>query len=110
MAIFDKRINEGDEDDDALCKAYAELFEAAAVAVAAAAAEILNRAYKKVMPSEWANDQHHMLNEERIVFQAILKKHKVLFDSKLGRYPHKKFHLKLKKGAVPVHKKPYPVP
>ena len=97
MAIFAKRINVHYEDDDALCKAYAELFEAA---------EILNLAYRKVIPSECANDQHHMSNEERIKFQAILERHKVLFDGKLGRYPHKKNHLKLKKGAALVHKRP----
>ena len=50
-----------------------------------------------------------MSNEERIKFQAILEKHKVLFDDKLGWYPHKKFHLKLKRGIVSVHNKLYPV-
>ena len=82
-------------------KPYAELFEAT---------EILNQAYKKVMHSECTNDQHHMSNEERVKFQAILEQHKVLFDGELGRYPHKKFHLKLKKDVVLVHNKPYPVP
>ena len=78
MAIFAKHINEDYGDDDALWEAYSELFEAA---------EILDRAYKKVMPSECANDQHHMSNKERIKFQSILEKHKVLFDNKLGWYP-----------------------
>ena len=81
-------------------KHTAELFEAT---------EILNQAYKKVLPSECANDQHHISDNKRIKFQAILEKHKVLFDGELGLYPHEKFHLKLKKDAVPVHKKPYPV-
>ena len=34
----------------------------------------------------------------------------MLFDGELGLYPHEKFHLSIKKDAVPVHKKPYPVP
>ena len=48
--------------------------------------------------------------DKRVKFQAILEKHKVLFDGELGLYPHEKFHLNIKKDAVPVHKKPYPVP
>ena len=94
------RIYEDYEDKEALCEACAELFEAK---------EILNQAYKKVSPNECANDQHHMSKDERLKFQAILEKHKVLFDGELGLYPHKKSHLQLKKGAIPVHKKPYPV-
>ena len=43
-------------------------------------------------------------------YKSILEQHKVLFDGELGSYPHKQFNLKLKEGAVPVHKKPYPVP
>ena len=40
----------------------------------------------------------------------MLEKHEVLFDGKLGLYPHKHFKLKLKPGAIPVHKKAYPIP
>ena len=47
------------------------------------ATEVLNRAYTKVTPSDCANDQHYMSNEERIKFQEILEQHKVLFDSEL---------------------------
>ena len=101
MMTNSNRIFEDYEDKDAFCEVYAELFEAM---------EILNQAYKKVTPRECANDQHHMSNEERIKFQAILEHYKVLFDGELGCYPHKNFHLKLKKDAVPDHKKPYPVP
>ena len=50
-----------------------------------------------------------MLDKERIKFQAMLERYKILFDGELGLYPHKKFHLKVKEGAIPVHKKPYPV-
>lgn len=51
-----------------------------------------------------------MTDEEGAKFQAILERHKVLFDGELGLYPPKKFYLKLKEGAVSVHKKSYPVP
>ena len=82
-------------------EAYAELFEAQ---------KILHRAYKKVTPAECASEQDHMSKAEREKFQEILERHKVLFDGELGLYPHEKFHLTLKAGAVPVHKKSYPVP
>ena len=88
------------ESKEALSEAYAELFEATA---------ILDQAYKKITPSECAKEQDHMTKEERAKFQDILERHKVLFDGELGLYPHKN-HLKLKEGAVPVHKKPYPDP
>ena len=67
------------EDDEDLREAYAELFEAQ---------EILHRAYKKVTPAECASEQDHMSKEERVKFQAVLERHKVLFDGELGLYPH----------------------
>ena len=84
------------KDKEALSEAYGKLFEAT---------EILDRAYKKDPPSEYAKEQDHMTNEERAKFKAIFERHKVLFDGELGLYPHKKFHLKLKEDVVPVHKK-----
>ena len=62
MMTNSNHIFEDYEDKEDLCEADTELFEAI---------EILNRAYKKVTPSECANDQHHMSNEERIKFQAV---------------------------------------
>ena len=50
--------------------------------------EILDQVYKKVTPSECANEQNHMSDEEQAKFEAILECHKVLFDGELGLYPH----------------------
>ena len=61
-------------------------------------------------PNKCAKEQYHMTDEECTKFEAIVEQHKVLFDGELGLYPHEKFHLTLKEGAVPVNKKPYPVP
>ena len=47
---------------------------------------------------------------QKIKFKAMLERHKIMFDGKLGLYPHEKFKLRLKEGAVSVHKKAYPVP
>ena len=51
-----------------------------------------------------------MSDEEQIKFQEIIEGHKVLFDGELDLYSHTKNHLKVKEDAVPVYKKPYPVP
>ena len=53
------------EDKEALCKAYAELFEVT---------KILSCTYKKVSPNECANEQDHMSVDKRVKFQAILEK------------------------------------
>ena len=88
-------------DKDNLDKVYEELYEAQVM---------LEHAYQKVTPRECASKQGYMTQAERSKFEAILDKYKVLFNGKLGLYPHKKFHLQLKEGAAPIHKKPYAVP
>ena len=69
--------------------------------------EIMGRAYRKVLPDKCARAQDHMLNNEKENFKAVLGKHRILFDGRLGLYPHKNF--KLKPGAVLIHKKASPV-
>ena len=39
-----------------------------------------------------------------------MEHHKIMFNGKLGYYPHKKFHLNLIDGYWPIFKRPYPVP
>ena len=72
--------------------------------------DIKERAYREVTPTECADAQSHMTIAQRTKFKAMLERHKIVFDGKLGLYPHEKFKLRLKEGAVPVHKKAYPVP
>ena len=74
MALFAKRIKENYEDGDALSEAFTELYEAT----------ILDRAYRKVTPVECSNEQDHMTDEERIKFEAMLERHKILLDGELG--------------------------
>ena len=100
MMIINSPIYEDCENKESLSEAYTELFQAT---------ELLDQAYKKVTSNECANEKHHILNEEQTKFCAILERYRVLFDGELGLYPHEKFRLKLKEGAISVHKKPYSV-
>ena len=70
---------------------------------------ILDRAYHETDPTTVASQQSHMSKPEQQQFQAVLNKYPNVFNGELGRYPHKKISLKLKSGAKPIHKKPYPV-
>ena len=40
----------------------------------------------------------------------LLEKHSKLFSDKLGRYPHKQFHIDIDPDTKPVHDRAYPVP
>ena len=74
------------------------------------ATEILKRKYNRVTAKDVAAEEHHMSAKEKILSENTLKKYRILFDDKLGHYPHKKFHIDLVEGAKPVFKKAYHVP
>ena len=65
--------------------------------------EILESKYRKVLVDDVAAKQEHLTKEQQIKLCNMLHKHKVLFDGKLGCYPHKQFHLDLIVGAELVH-------
>ena len=71
------------------------------------AAEILERKYDKVTAKDVAAQQHYLTPKQKQLFKNTLKKYEVLFNGKLGHYPHEKFHIALVKGAKPVFKKAY---
>ena len=79
-------------------------------AMDAYATDILESKYRKVLVNNVAASQEHLTEEQRIKLRDVLRKYKILFDGKLGCYPHKKNHLDLIDGAQPVHSKPYGVP
>ena len=62
------------------------------------------------MPKEIADQQKHLSEDEWRKLERVLEKYPILFDSKLGHYPHEKFHLDLKPNSKPVHSQPYAVP
>ena len=74
------------------------------------ASEILESKYRKVSVDNIAAKQAHLTEEQQFKLRNVLRKHKVLFDGKLGCYPHKQFHLDLIDGMEPVHCKPYGIP
>ena len=74
------------------------------------ASNILDSKYGKVSVENNAAMQKHLTPEQQAKLCDVLKKHKVFFDGKLGKYPHEKFHLDLIDGAEPVHSKPYGIP
>ena len=53
--------------------------------------DILELAYREVTPEEYADAQDHMTNNQRSKFQKVLERHIILFDGKLGLYPHDGF-------------------
>ena len=60
---------------------------------------------------EVCQDQEHLTPKQRAELNEILSKHTELFSGKLGRYPHRKFHIDLKPGTKPYHcKRPYAIP
>ena len=73
-------------------------------------AKILDSKYVKVSVDDVTAIQKHLTPNQQAKLHNVLHKHKVLFDSKLGRYPHKEFHLELIDSAQPIYSKPYSIP
>ena len=73
------------------------------------AAQIKKRKYGVVSVSEDSAEQEHMTASEKKKLENLLKEFDVVFDRKLGHYPHKQIHLDLEPGSVPVAQRPYTV-
>ncbi len=70
---------------------------------------MMDAKYEKVDPVKVAESQSHLSLSQQKDLAILLSKYDTLFDGTLGRYPHKKLHLQLQEGAVPVHHKAFPV-
>ena len=70
---------------------------------------MMDAKYEKVDPVDVAKSQTHLTVSQQKDLSEVLSKYDTLFDGTLGRYPHKKLHLQLQDGAVPVHHKAFPV-
>ena len=72
--------------------------------------EIRTREYEPVSPQDVAAKQDHMTEAQKRLFAEVLADYSVVFDGKLGRYPHKQITIDLIDHAKPVHKRAYSVP
>ena len=52
---------------------------------------------------ETMKKQTHLTPSQRNDLRKLLLKYPQLFDGKLGKYPHRRFHIELEKDATPVH-------
>ena len=67
---------------------------------------ILDAIYEKMTAHQVVESQKHFSPSEQKTLETIQDKYPILFDGKLGHYPHKKFHLNLEPNSQPVHAKP----
>ena len=68
------------------------------------------RAYGVVSTQEVVDWQTHLNDEEKRKLKELLDQNYNLFDRKLGLYPKKKLHVKLKENTEPMWQKPFPIP
>jgi hypothetical protein len=67
--------------------------------------KIMDAKYEKVVPQKAVQQQLHLTEKQREELVEMLLKQESLFDSTLGKCPHKKIHLELLEGAKSVHQK-----
>ena len=66
-------------------------------------AYILDAKYEKISAKEVADQQQHLSEPERRRLEQTLAKYPILFDGRLGHYPHEQVHLELEPNSKPVH-------
>jgi hypothetical protein len=74
------------------------------------ASEILDAKYGEVSMDDVVDQLTHLNDKQRQDLKVLLKDFTKLFDSTLGVYPHKKFHIDLVPSARPKHRQPYAIP
>lgn len=72
--------------------------------------EMLKQACGKVTSTQVAAKQTHLTQSQQNKLEQALERRKILFDGKLGRYPHKQFTIELTPDAKPLFQRPYPIP
>jgi hypothetical protein len=70
---------------------------------------MIDAKYDKVDTGKIEQSQTHLTPTQQEDLARLLSKYDTLFDGTLGRYPHRKLHLDLKEGAIPVHHKAFSV-
>jgi hypothetical protein len=76
----------------------------------ASSAVIKDADYHAADVAKVAQDQKHLIVEQRNELQQVLEKFPTLLDGTLKKYPHSQIHLDLIPGSTPIHTRPYNVP
>ena len=71
--------------------------------------EILESKYDEHKTSEVASQQKHLNRAQQRQLAHLLAKYTVLFNGKLGVYPHQKIHLTKASHCRPFAQRPYPI-
>ena len=74
------------------------------------ATKILDAKYEWKDIEDVVKEMTHLEESQKNDLLEVLKKHASIFDSTLGLYPHKKFHINIKPDAKPVYSRPYSIP
>jgi hypothetical protein len=74
------------------------------------ASDILDAKYGEVSTDDVVDQLTHLNDKQKQDLKVLLKDFTKLFDSTLGVYPHKKFHINLVPGARPKNSQPYAIP
>jgi hypothetical protein len=72
--------------------------------------EILDAKYSEESTDDVVDQLTHLNKKQKHDLKVLLKDFTKLFNSTLGVYPHKKFHIDLVPGARPKHSHPYVIP
>lgn len=72
--------------------------------------QIKHSKYETTSPQQVILLQKHLDQQQQQQLLSILKLHTILFNGKLGKYPHQKIHLDVNKNVQPFHAKAYAVP
>ncbi len=74
------------------------------------AIKILHAKYEKDQIDDVVNQLEHLDAQQQAGVKQVLSEFTKLFDSTLGVYPHRKFHINLEPEAKTKHFRPYSVP
>jgi len=72
--------------------------------------QIKHSKYQQANPNDVIDLQNHLNLQQKEQLLQIFLHHTVLFNGKLGKYPHEKIHLDINQDACPFHAKVYAVP
>jgi Reverse transcriptase (RNA-dependent DNA polymerase) len=79
-------------------------------AIASSTMKILDAKYERANLDAYLNLLSHLDSKQKFDLKSLLLKYEPLFDGSLGNWKTDPVHLHLKKGEMPFHLPPFPVP